>query len=36
MAVRLSYPFPKASSNLKYEKENETLKIQNKWENVFF
>lgn len=34
--VRLSCPFPKTSSNSKCERENETLKVQNKWEDSFF
>lgn len=36
MEMRLYCPFPEASSHLKCERENKTLKIQNKWENLFF
>lgn len=35
MEVRPSSPCPTASGNLKSERQNETLKIQNKWENCF-
>lgn len=36
MEVKTFCPFLKASNNLKCERENKTLEIQNKWENCAF